>query len=192
MTVVTAVFVGVLGVWFAVSVAAQFRDERFEKLRRFDVFGLVPLFTFFAPNPGHSDQHLLYRDRSASGAVGEWVEIPLVDARRWYSVVWGPDKREKKILADAINSLMTSVERQSRSGVDATDLQYYLMLSVPYLTLLNVVVQRPAAPDVTHRQFVVAETFGLAAPRKLVPLFSSPFHALASSSSSDATVLSNA
>src|SRR5690348_12432463 len=55
--------------WFILSILNQFGFAWFDKITRHDHFSLLPLWTFFAPNPGQSDYHLIYRDRKTDGSL---------------------------------------------------------------------------------------------------------------------------
>jgi hypothetical protein len=47
--------------WFSLSVLHQVRLFS-SKMGRFDPLGLLPRWTFFAPNPGIYDYHIVYRE----------------------------------------------------------------------------------------------------------------------------------
>lgn len=153
---IIVLIVSLLVVWFTLSVVFQFYTDSFSPswlsvIVRYDVFHLLPRWTFFAPNPGTSDYHLLYRDQKEDGTISGWVEIPMVEERKPLSFIWNPEKRSKKILLDVTMSLIQTSQGLGQSKV--------LIISLPYLILLNVVVHYGHKTRGIRRQFVLAETF---------------------------------
>jgi hypothetical protein len=169
VTLFEALIAAVLLVWFALSVVQQFGPRWFEHVRDYDVFGLLPLWTFFAPNPGHSDFHLVYRDRDDDGVLTNWREFVLCHERRSVEWLWNPDKRGKKVLAD-VAATLTDYANADAPPDD-------LMLSLPYLLLLNVVAGLEPRTGVT-RQFAVVETFGYRPIQPTRVILVSDFHPL--------------
>lgn len=139
--------------WFVLSVLNQFGFTWFDKITRHDHFALLPLWTFFAPNPGQSDYHLVYRDRKTDGSVTEWHEIEMTERRKPFGFIWNPEKRSKKVLSDVVTSIVSSIPTANESD-------QVIMLSIPYLILLNVVTHIDGEGQGTYRQFVLVETFG--------------------------------
>jgi hypothetical protein len=167
--------IGVCGffvAWFAVSVASQFSDRVGDRFPRMAVLGLVPLWTFFAPRPGMHDMHLLYRDRLIDGSLGESSYVPLIEARRWYHAVFNPQKFRNKVFSDLADSLITQHHTLIARGEGVR----VVMLSTPYLMMLNLVMRMPRTPYGEARQFIIArsKSFDPAADRALV--FLSEFH----------------
>src|SRR5207249_4775889 len=96
----------------------------------------IPLWTFFAPNPGVSDYYILFRDRLVNGSLTCWREVPLSLSRGWSRAVWHPDRRRRKALMDLASALVQFAQK-SELGVT---------LTIPYLLLLDVVSQREHTP----------------------------------------------
>jgi len=144
--------VGVLMLWLIGSVILQFGPTWFSFIERHDLFMLLPRWTFFAPTPGMSDYHLLYRDQLEDGRLSEWVEIPITEERKLYSFLWNPEKKSKKVLSDVVASLL----QLSQLGIRESTA---LMFSLPYLILLNVVVHHDRKRAGIKRRFVLAEKF---------------------------------
>jgi hypothetical protein len=147
-----SIFIG----WFVASAIAQFpfasRGARWfliPWLKRLDRPGLIPAWTFFAPNPGMSDHHLLYRDRLITGSVGVWKELPLHQNRCVIDVIWNPSKRLSKALTDLVMSVVTRPSEFDHAQ---------LKLMVPYLAVLNHVSAASASPLVAARQFMILQT----------------------------------
>jgi len=143
----------VLSCWAVLSVAYQFDVPWVRRWSHYDVFSLLPLWTFFAPRPGQSDYHLLYRDRLADGSTAGWQEVEMVEERQPYSWLWNPEKRSKKVLTDVVQLLIDLAAHSQHDRVA-------LILSTPYVLVLNVVMSLPRHAQATHRQFVIAQTFG--------------------------------
>lgn len=159
------------GGWLLLSIICQFRGSATQAIRRFDIFSLVPRWTFFAPNPGRHDSHLVYRDRQSDGRLTTWTEIPTIPERSWLSAFWNPDKREKKALHDAI----TAMQRWPK----ATPEDQSVMLSLPYLLVLNYVVNRvDRGSGAVMRQFAIARTSGFHDQGPPAPIVRSAFHRL--------------
>ena len=173
MLLIEVAVAAVLATWLVGSIVNQFRFAWFQRIAERDSFALLPLWTFFAPNPGQSDYHVVYRDRHADGSMTDWREIDITEPRRWYSFLWNPEKRSKKVLSDIVASLVDTIGTQP-------DLGNAIMLTLPYLLLLNVISQLDTTPDVTHRQFVIVETFGFNPTDKPRVILRSDFHALTS------------
>ena len=155
--------------WFVLSVLNQFGFAWFDKITRHDHFALLPLWTFFAPNPGQSDYHLIYRDRNTDGSVTEWRELEMTETRKPFGFVWNPEKRGKKVLSDVVYSIAGSIP-----GANESD--HVIMLSIPYLILLNVVSHVDAEDHATYRQFVLVETFGFNPTSEPRVVLRSDFH----------------
>jgi hypothetical protein len=169
--IVALIFAG----WFIVSVLNQFRFGWFNRIRRADRFSLLPAWTFFAPNPGQSDYHLVYRDRRADGSLTGWREVPITVPRKPYSFIWNPWKRSRKVLSDMVGTVISASRANPQLGDE-------IMLSIPYLVLLNVVCHFDTSPDATHRQFLLVETFGFRPTALPQIILRSDFHALAGGS----------
>lgn len=157
---------------FTISVVSQIRAGQYVHwLRRHDVFGLIPTWTFFAPTPGRSDYHVLFRDEMESGHLSLWREVP-TELGSSVKALWNPGKRLRKGLCDHISCLLRSLPtfHGDPRGV---------VLHPSYLTLLSWVCALPRDPCAIRRQFVVVETTGFDDTRSdPVPLFLSYLHDL--------------
>ena len=134
----------------------------------------LPLWTFFAPNPGPSDIRLLFHGREAAGRPGPWLECsrePTINAWRW---VWNPQKLEEKSVID----LALLLCRQLRSVQDEAGDPDTIVLSWPYLVLLAKTMAQPATAGEAERQFCLLATQGLVPPRSMQVLYVSRWHGL--------------
>ncbi|MGY0035927.1 hypothetical protein [Pedobacter sp. NJ-S-72] len=81
--------------------------------------------------------------------------MDITEERSLWSWCWNPDKRDKKILADVIQSLISSIPYyKSEKGYDL------LMFSMPYLIVLHAVSHCQCKAGTAQRQFMLAETSG--------------------------------
>jgi hypothetical protein len=175
---VVVVFTG----WLVVSAANQRKDTRrwVSRVTNVDICGLVPIWTFFAPNPGDCDTHLLFRDRDHDGRITCWREVKLA-GRRWFFDLWSPTRRIHKAIVDVAFDL----SRPEDPGPDApatTDglpsVNKKRVLSFPYLLILNYVCNLPGDFGAAQRQFAIARTPGMQGRSQPHVMLVSAFHRL--------------
>jgi hypothetical protein len=111
---------------------------------------VLPTWNFFAPTPGTSTFHLLYRDLAPDGRAGNWREVPLYPPRAWYRAVWNPQKTRSKAALDVAQEL-------SQHLVAAREVSPALQLSMPYLTLLAYVSAQQRAVAAKATQFLLLQ-----------------------------------
>jgi hypothetical protein len=117
-----------------------------------NVFGLIPTWTFFAPNPGMTDYHLLYRDRLADGSFDNWRQVELKGSENGCRLaLWNPTKRKHKALSDTVSALIGLSKHRASDA---------LIVTVPYVLILNFVTSRPHSLGTTATQFMVLEHSG--------------------------------
>jgi hypothetical protein len=184
VTAFDIVILVLLVTWFLVSIGGQIHSKRISRIRRHDLFNLIPLWTFFAPNPGTSDYHVLYREKARDGSISAWSEIPLTHKRSWIAALWNPMKRETKVLADIVNSVAILIEYHREQKTPPSTVGDAVMLSTPYLILMNIVVTRVGRSATTEqRQFALVESHGFDSRDLPAVILCSPYHALASHAS---------
>jgi len=158
----------VLGAWFLASVVHQFRPRWWRRVTRFDPLHLLPIWTFFAPNPGRHDLHVIYRECSGV-RCGPWRQLapPWVDRSwRW---IWNPGRYVRKATTDFSNALLDARR--------TSDDQRAVLLSAAYISLLHWVMAQPSAdPESNHRQFALVVTQGFGEGRELDVQFVSEVH----------------
>jgi hypothetical protein len=163
--------ISTLVAWFALSVLNQYRRGKWiEYAKRYDILALIPTWTFFAPSPGRTDYHLLYRDFAANGNLSLWRDVELKPYSQ-LRFVWNPDRRISKAVTDQIPSIVSPI----REG-DAYD--RVRMLEVPYIMILTFVSTIPQDFLAYRRQFLIAQTNGPEYERDPQILFVSPLHDL--------------
>jgi hypothetical protein len=169
-TLWTGVVAIVLGLWFVASVVHQVAPLWTTRFVPHELFGLLPRWLFFAPNPARDDTHIVYRDRRHSEWCSWQVLTPAIGTRRW-RWVWHPQRYPTKAATDLVNGLRRSLNVHG-------DEPRAILLSNPYLALLHWVTAQPLEAGVTHRQFAVVTTRGFADEEALDVLFVSEAHRL--------------
>lgn len=169
LTHADAILAAVFGIWFLAICVHQLPITAARQLTTWDPIGLLPVWRFFAPMPGNFDFHLLYRDQLADGTITPWTEYrPLLSRSPW-SFIWNPDKRQRKALLDLAQELVRFQREQSREQ---------LLLSVPYLVLLNFVSELPRPEPRQGTQFAIMVSRGAAHDEEPQLLFLSSLHPL--------------
>jgi hypothetical protein len=147
----------------------------FARIKNWDYFSLIPLWTFFAPTPGTRDHEVLFRDRLIDGRDTAWRQISVINVP-WSCGIWNPAKRMKKANLDLtvflaqhlVNAIKLENEEAKKS----------VFLSLPYIGIATRVASAPRGPLTSQRQFLVALSNGYEDPREAEILFISPFFSL--------------
>src|ERR1700688_673305 len=142
-----------ISVWFGLSIIYQLPTRFKEWIPDYDRFQLVPIWTLFAPNPGCTDYHLLFRDRYDDGQFSEWRELHAFGDRGLFTALWNPNKRFRKWVLDVAQYL-------SWMAVRHPDNPGAILASIPYLLVQNLVTSLPNNNRVRGRQFIILETHG--------------------------------
>jgi hypothetical protein len=146
-----------LGAWFLISIPCQLTNKFGRSIKRRDTYALIPAWTFFAPRPGISDYTFVFRDFGSTGP-GEWQEVQWCPKRNWLNSLWHPTRYRKKVIIDCINSLVLTLHEMREQRLDDEMSSSSLMLSVPYLALLNIVMKMPKPEiGIFGRQFAIVE-----------------------------------
>jgi hypothetical protein len=157
----------VFAVWWVISACNQFRSGSWTlPLCRHIPLGLIPFWTFFAPNPARADSRLAWREECGNG-WGDWREIHFGFApigSRW---LFNPKLIQNKAISDLVGSLLrVRSEMEDRSA----------LLSSAYLVLLSIVLAQPRLAGCSSVQFAIVRTsIGLDA-RRVEPAFLSEIH----------------
>jgi hypothetical protein len=157
--------------WVVANVANQFHSWCPTWLSALDVFGLIPVWTFFAPNPGMTDYYLLYRDRLPEGSLDNWRQVELKPSENSFRLaLWNPTKKKHKALSDMVSALIRLAKYREHEGLIAT---------VPYILILNFITSRPHSLGADGTQFMVLEHGGFAGePERSRVLVMSGIHRL--------------
>ncbi len=162
-----------LSIWFALSAVTQFRTTWSDAVKSLDGIGLLPSWSFFAPNPARSNWHLVVRFQLESGTITPWREyvIPAAGIGRG---IWNPRRREEKALSDVSSSI---IRRKSRNRIQ---------VSLPYVLLLNTVSGLEAPSFARCVQFAILSStadYSAQVPNhEVLPLFLSDLHRVPSPS----------
>ena len=155
MEIYTYIVCGIFALWLIGTIIVQFKETGLsERIKSVDFLSLLPLWTFFAPNPGVNDYHLLYRDENESGDRSIWEEIEINENRKLLTCIWNPNKRGKKILCDVIQNIVPMTrELQDRPRI--------MMVTLPYMLILNAIMKEPKLfHDTSKKQFLLAASDG--------------------------------
>jgi hypothetical protein len=171
MSTAAIVVITIHVLWGVATIVNQFHSWRPRWLNVVNIFGLIPVWTFFAPNPGMTDYYLLYRDRLPDGSLDNWKKIELKGSENGFRhMLWNPTKRKQKALSDVLSSLIEFVKH---GGNDA------VVVSVPYILILNFVTSHPHTLGTDGTQFMVLEHGGFAnEPERSQVLMMSGIHRL--------------
>jgi hypothetical protein len=166
-------------IWFLLSVGNQIGPVA-DKLARFDRFGFLPRWTFFAPNPGIYDHHLVFREcgaevdvssvdrlEAAAPHLSAWLEVSDLYSGRSFPFLWNPQRRLTKTISDVVNGLVIARNRFS----EKPDV---VQFTVEYFLLLHLVQRGAAGPS--QRQFAIVRTHGFTDDRQTQLVFLSNFH----------------
>ena len=163
--IVVAVF---LGFWLVVS--ALYQIKRFKWvgwLKSRDFFAMIPAWSFFAPNPGMTDLHLLYREKLNDGTVTNWRQIRW-DARL-IRAFWNPHKRLQKGISDMGNDLHRYAARNK-------DHAERVLIYPSFIALLRYISEQKHTPGTERVQFTIARSFGYHSEAMAQVQFVSNFH----------------
>lgn len=151
----------VFSVWLTLTVAIQANTSFATFLSRWDPLGLLPRWTFFAPNPGHMDIRVLVRFGRASGITSWselWISSRIDDRRTVLRGLFNPYRRVEKLLFDFRNEL-----------IDPTINPAQVRMSSEYIGLLRACEMVGRSADMETVQFMLAETnYALTPPFKVV------------------------
>jgi len=131
----------------------------------------VPRWTFFAPVPGTTDFHVVWRAWEKD-SPGPWREmIAMTPQRRPIDVLWNPSKFSRKATIDiALELLQESIILNDQGDSNAA------ILTVPYILLAQRTSREASLyPMIEHFQFaIVADSLAEPSAR---PAFVSRVHA---------------
>jgi hypothetical protein len=160
--------------WLLLTCLYQFQNVRMQTfLSKIDIFRLLPIWTFFAPNPGVSDYHLLYRIRYVGGRISDFKNLDVTAGKSIKNAVWNPHKRVHKSLNDFVQEIRKTI---NTSDIDETN-QYVLKLSFGYIVILNYCTELGRrVSDAESVQFMILESFGHFELREPRLILNSDFH----------------
>lgn len=157
-------------IWAIFSVILQFPKYREAKFKEYDIFSLIPYWTFFAPNPNISDYRFFYVLFDNHGNKGDFIEVNYFYAKQWFSVLWHPYKRVNKFYFDTVQSLVLLFKEVDNERISTT-LPYYILLN--YLKEVN-----QGNDNFSEIQFIIIETYGIITDKEPKMIFSSKVHSI--------------
>jgi hypothetical protein len=169
-TFMTVICIVILVGWFLISVLSQLNVKAVAPLKARDIFSLIPNWSFFAPRPGTSDYHLLFRDSDHAEAWSRWREIPLANRRTLWGAIWNPEKRKTKALSDVVRGLVRLAQDKALKDFS---------LTLPYLAILNYVSSIRRSTPCVQTQFMILKSEGFFADQDPQFLFMSNAHNVA-------------
>lgn len=174
MNILSGVVIALLISWFLLSVMNQHKRTRalIGGVAYRDICSLLPLWTFFAPNPGRTDLYLLYRDRDADGLISSWRLVRSSTRPSLFSL-WSPQRRIHKGIVDVASNFTKESIHEPRQPVSKQQ-----VVSFPYLLLLNYVCGKPIDFRARTRQFALAKTEGHGTEHDPEVIFLSAFHTI--------------
>ena len=168
MSLVAVLLYAIVALWLVITLLAQ--HPRFQPfINTFNALHIIPRWTFFAPNPGIRDYHLVIRDRCSNGQLTGWRSVPVYSPRPRLGYLWNPQKRSSKIMNDAVQAIKLLLKRENigTAGIHFT---------APYLLLLYYAAHAvPPEPDAIEFQIAIIESTGHD-KRELECSFLSSFH----------------
>lgn len=155
--------------WLILTIFNQFSFKWVNQMKKKDVFHLLPSWTFFAPNPGTSDYHIVYRTMDVNENISAFIEIPLHNNRQLMHACWNSSKRVKKALTDLVMSLKKLCAVQDLK-------KEKLQVSFSYIALLNFLTHLEKSSSVKFIQFAILESKGYNDTNPPQLLICSDFH----------------
>jgi hypothetical protein len=158
------------GVWFLLTILIQFPNPIGKTCAIYDVFAIVPSWTFFAPNPALVDYHIVYRCRLSTGNCTAFKEVrSCKHQRRLIDGAWNPNRRYIKAMHDLISELVALSRELTESEIK---------FSTPYLTLANFILASSVEQHTQSCQFAIIVSYGFASSEEPSLLFLSEFHSV--------------
>ena len=176
--IITMVF---LTTWLLISALCQIQSIS-EWFSPYDPIGLIPRWTFFAPNPGTHDHHIVYRpcDREIDvstqqdwldqkDSISDWKQI--IAASETGHVLlffWNPNRRISKTISDAVGNI-------NRIAAKFPEMEKYSYVLVEYLIILNFIQTNVTSPG-KKVQWAIVRTQGFSRQTAPTIVFISRFH----------------
>jgi len=112
---VTILSIFVTGI--AVTVFSQLPSSAFDRMRRRDIFGLIPNWKFFAPIPATTDYEIFHRIQTLGDEWTDWQRSSPPAPRSIIHLVWFPGRRADKGIFDHVSELVQVISTERLAEV---------------------------------------------------------------------------
>jgi hypothetical protein len=163
--------------WLLLTLASQTAFKWNIRIFRTDIFHLIPVWTFFAPNPGVSDYNLLLRIRLSNGDLTCFTPIPLRSRKNIGMALFNPNRRLQKALHDHAQTITMQVAGGQLNEENKDNIQ----LTFNYISILNYCAKLPSVAGSSSLQFMILESFGYHELQEPQLILNSGFHKLSMS-----------
>lgn len=163
-----SIFTLLLCAWFILSVINQFFKGLLTKWKFPDPLGLIPNWTFFAPEPGTSDFRIIVQAKR-NGEPAPTQEIKIY-GNSYFRPIFNPAKLVQKSFFDIAQSHLMSV---SKYGAEHSG----LMLLPSYVSLLELARRQLSSNEqITDYRFIIIDCKRSKIDRENRPLYASRWH----------------
>jgi hypothetical protein len=156
-------------IFLVLTIINQLNFKISNLFREIDFIHILPKWTFFAPNPGTFDFHLLFREMDHEGNISNFKEINLLERSTLISLVWNSNKRLKKALFDLVLDLGSINNYENKDNYKIT---------FSYLAILNFLSCQRLKSNTIRIQFAIIRSDGYISTNKPTLVFNSDFHDL--------------
>ena len=121
----------VCGTLAILTIASVFHQINYTKgkLGSWDKLGILPNYSFFAPNPINKDFRLVYRFIGDTDET--WKEVPVYNISFFYKSVWNPFKYYNKGIIDTCQQLLMDYHQVANKN--------HVQLSEGYIRILQMI-----------------------------------------------------
>lgn len=147
---IDGIVLALFAVWIALTLVCQTRNPISDFVRYWDLFALVPLWTFFSPNPLRQNVNLFYRMIDGGHECGPWRRVLPPERQGLSRLGFNPHRRARKALIDL--AIQFSQEQDRYGSPQA------MRLSVPYIAFLMESIEAASHSDAAAIQFCVLAT----------------------------------
>jgi hypothetical protein len=172
--------ISVLAIWMFCSVLKQLRwppvrwfITLIDLITSADLPGILPYWSFYAPEPQSFTFSVFYRDRFRDHSVSKWSSMDSPSFTP-LSFLCNPGRRRAKAMFYVCSQLMRIVIRSLRGEWDAS----HVYVSWPYLCIASCVSSGRHFPGATESQFLMVLNDRAASRDKPVIVFLSPMFSL--------------
>ena len=170
--IINYIIITLFSVATVLSIAFQMRERLpFKSFWRFDRFGLLPNYSFFAPKPLMQDFRVVFRLTNES-KNDEWQELPMYENLSISKTLYNPFKYYNKGMIDICMSLLKEMKNLKEEQKD------FIQVSANYLGIFNVIKKNIDRKEAISKriEFAIISTEDFKQKRKIKILFRSFQH----------------